>query len=120
MGVIENVKEVTTLIQKIDNIELYKKILDLQGEILTLVDENRKLKSELDDLKERQKVRDSLVFDHSVYMLKKSDGQESGPFCAPCWDGGKKLVRLSDYDHPEYLWCQVCDKRPRTRRRPVG
>ena len=37
-------KEAVGLFQKIDNIDLYRKILDLQAEVIALVQENTELK----------------------------------------------------------------------------
>jgi hypothetical protein len=39
MGLIENVKDVVSLVQKMDNIDLYRKILDLQADALRLTTE---------------------------------------------------------------------------------
>ena len=47
MGIIDNVKETVTLIQKIDNIDLYRKVLDLQSEVMAVVEENTELKRRL-------------------------------------------------------------------------
>ena len=120
MGVLENVKEVTGLIQKIDNIELYRKILDLQAEVFNLVDENRKLKQDSDELREKQRIKETLFFDKSVYVIQKADGKEEGPFCPSCWDGHKRLSRLAEYGNTAYLRCPVCDKAARTQRRPTS
>lgn len=47
MGITDNVKETVTLIQKIDNIDLYRKVLDLQSEVMAVVEENTELKRRL-------------------------------------------------------------------------
>jgi hypothetical protein len=40
MGIVDNIKDVAKTVRQIDNIELYKQILDLQGEGMELVEEN--------------------------------------------------------------------------------
>ena len=88
MGIIDDVKSVTKVIQQIDNVELYRQILDLQAEIMNLVDENR-------NLKETLKTKESLVFEHNAYWKKAQDGTRSdGPFCSRCWDKENQPVRM--------------------------
>jgi hypothetical protein len=50
MGIIDNAKEIVGLIKKIDDVELYRKIVELEGEIIELTRENRDLKKKLDDI----------------------------------------------------------------------
>jgi len=87
MGIVENIKETAKLIQKIDNIDLYRRILDLQAEVMELVDENRRLKEQL-------QVRSELTFDKGAYWLGKDEKTRDGPFCSRCWDVDRKLVRI--------------------------
>lgn len=93
MNIIEGFKSATELIQKIDNIELYRKILDLQSEAMGLVDQNNVLKEENKELKEKLKIKDNLVYRNNVYWLRLQEGTEDGPFCSRCWDVDNKLVR---------------------------
>ena len=46
MSIIDNIKSITTTIRQIDNIELYRRILDLQAEIINVVSENQELRQE--------------------------------------------------------------------------
>jgi hypothetical protein len=82
MGVIETVKDVAGLIQKYDNIELVRRVVELQQQVYDLVSENR-------TLKDRLTTRDQLVCRKNSYWK----GQD-GPFCSRCWDGEDRLVRL--------------------------
>ena len=70
MNIIDNAKEVVKIIQQIDNIELYRKILDLQSEINNLVSENTSLKQQLQECQERLLIQQSLMFEDNVYMKK--------------------------------------------------
>ena len=120
MGVVDNIKEITGLIQKIDNIELYRKILDLHAEVLGLVDENRGLRDKVQALEGRLAVRENLVFQGSVYIIRNDDGSSKGPFCTGCWDGKNLLARLVDYGSNTYLNCPNCSKTFKTLIRPHG
>lgn len=82
MGVLDTLKEAVGLIQKVDNIDLYKQMLELQTQVIALFEENR-------TLKDRLATRDQLTFKKNAYWM----GDE-GPFCSRCWDAESKLVRL--------------------------
>jgi len=82
MGVIDTMKDVAGLIQKIDNMELRRRAVELQQQVYDLVTENRALK-------DRLATRDQLTFRKDSYW--KGD---EGPFCSRCWDGESVLVRL--------------------------
>ena len=105
MSIISNAKEIADLIQKVGNQELYKKILDLQGEIINLTGENHTLKQENQELNLSLKVSKDVVFDGELYWLQGSgEGTKEGPYCQCCYDSDRKLIRLqnktgaSDYD----------------------
>lgn len=82
MGILDTLKEAVGLIQKVDNIDLYRRMLELQTQVYSLVEENRALK-------ERLTVREQLTFKGNAYWMG-----DSGPFCSRCWDVEWKLVRI--------------------------
>jgi len=119
MSTLSDVKELAKLIQDLGKIELYKKVVDLQSDIVELTEERNRLREENRVLKEKKDIRERLRFDTNLYWLKESD-KEIGPFCQQCMDSGGKLVRLIDYGHREYLECSVCKKRFKTTYRPIS
>jgi regulator of replication initiation timing len=110
MGIIDKVKSIASMIQKVDNIELYKTILDLQANVMELVEENGRLKSDLAEFSEKLKTKESLFFEHDAYWSKKADGTKDGPFCSNCWDSKQKLIRLHLWGNDEYSGCPNCQK----------
>jgi hypothetical protein len=96
MGIIETVKDVAVLVQKADNIDLLKRILELQQQVYEVVNENH-------GLKERLATRDQLTFRKNSYWR----GDE-GPFCSRCWDAEALLVRLHT-TQGNYPHCAKCD-----------
>jgi hypothetical protein len=82
MGILDTVRETVGLIQKVDNIELYRRMLELQTQVVQLVEENRALK-------DRLSTKEQLVFKENSYW--KDDGSQ---FCCRCWDVDGKLVHL--------------------------
>jgi len=47
LSIIDDVESVAKTVQQIDNIDLYRQILDLQGEIMEMVEENRDVKARI-------------------------------------------------------------------------
>ena len=98
MGILDTAKEAVQLVQKIDNIELYRQILDLQSEALKLVEENGVLKSRIRELEEKFVIKQQLLHRENAYWISVEDGTprdvRDGPFCVHCWDKDQKLVRL--------------------------
>lgn len=107
MSILETAKDVITLVQKADNLELVKQVLALQNDIMKMMDENRALKDEIRGLREELNLRRKLVFRDNAYWLPREDGNEEGPFCAACRDGENKLVRMSK-SHVGSFICRVC------------
>ena len=107
MGIIDDIKSIAKTIQQADNIALYQKILDVQGEALEVVEENNKLREENKELKEKLKIKETLVHDNNAYWIKSVEGKD-GPFCSRCWDVEKNLVRLHPCGNPADYDCPDC------------
>jgi hypothetical protein len=93
MGILETVKDAVEVVQKADNIDLLRQLLNIHNDAIKLVEENGSLKSKIQSLEEQLKIRDALVFEDNVYWLQKETGKD-GPYCSLCWDDKQKLVRL--------------------------
>jgi hypothetical protein len=89
MGVIDTVKDVVLMVQKVDNIDLVKRILEMQQQVFTLVEENRDLKDKNRALQETLTTREQMVFRKNAYW--KGD---DGPFCPQCFDAGGLAMRM--------------------------
>ncbi|MBR2566588.1 MAG: hypothetical protein IKE29_18505 [Paenibacillus sp.] len=103
MSIISDIKEVATIVQKADNIELYKKILDLQSEAMNILEQNNNLKAEVRELRDRFEIQEKLTFKNNKYWISNDEG----PFCTKCWDVEKKLVRHQDL-YNGYYTCPNC------------
>lgn len=62
MGILDTAKDVITLVQKADNLELVKQVLALQADIMKMMEENRTLKDEIRELKGQLHTKASLTF----------------------------------------------------------
>jgi hypothetical protein len=94
VSVLDTIKDTVNIIQKVDNIELYRSILDIQKECMDLVEENRSLKERIGELEVEKITNDKLGVKGHCYYLKKDDGELDGPFCTTCWDKDRKLIRM--------------------------
>ena len=111
MSIIDNIKNIADVVRKAGSIDLYRQILDLQQEALELVEENPRLKNEINKLIKNAEIDKELIFKDNYYYNKGEDGQE-GPYCSNCWDNERKLIRVHtiygmDF---EYYQCPTCEK----------
>ena len=109
MGAIDNVKEVAKLVKDLGNMELYRQILDLQGEIMELTQANRELQTKLTELENTLTQVGKMEFRSPFYY---ADG-DNVPHCPRCWEVNKHAVHFPPprstgvgpwYDCPECKW----------------
>ncbi len=108
MGIIENLKTAVGLAKKIGSIELQQKLIDVQGEALDLIDENRTLREQVAALAGELKTKKSLQFRNNFCWATTDDGHEEGPLCSHCYDSGKKLIHLHSIDNGQAFGCPAC------------
>src|SRR4051812_21780022 len=89
MSIIDTVKDVGVLIQKIDNLELLKRMVELQEQVLALVNENRDLKDANRVLNDKLQMRRQMQFRENAYWH-----DADGPFCSRCFDAESQTVRM--------------------------
>ena len=107
MSVTENMKEVADLIRKYNDIELNRKIVNLEGEVLDLTRDKRRLEARVEELEATLKLRRTLAFKEPFYW---ADGDRT-PFCPSCWEAGDKAVHVTfGHDNEEETrWdCPSC------------
>lgn len=90
MSIISNAKEIADLVKKLGDAELYRKIIELEGEIIELTRENRTLEERVDDLSSSLRVKQDMRFEAPFYFM----GEDKSPYCSKCWDADSSAVRL--------------------------
>jgi hypothetical protein len=90
MGVIENMKELADLIKKAGDIELYRKIVESEGEVIGLTRENRRLNERVGQLEGLVALQKRMIFRAPFYF---QDGDQT-PYCPRCWEASKCAVHL--------------------------
>ena len=92
MGIIDNFKDVFKVAETVNNIELYKKLSELQSAVFGLQQENQELREELRRRDAHSDIASRLQVNDNAYYL--DDGKElDGPYCMRCWDVDHNLVR---------------------------
>ena len=107
------VQDIVDLFKKGATIEAQEKIMEIREAALELQEENLELKERIRELEQQQEIKDSLVWDGVVYWIKdKNSNEREGPYCQPCWDKEKNLVRLQRDDSMGYTqwYCAVSEK----------
>lgn len=91
MGIIDNAKELADLIQKAGNTDLYRRIVELQGEVVSLAGKNVQLETDLATAKSLLAQRAQMQYRDSYYWVA---GDEV-PFCPKCWEVDRIQTHLS-------------------------
>ena len=113
MSILGNLKEVGSLLLKAGNMELYEKIVELQGAVAAEQEEKEALRARIAELERIFDISDRLSFSDNRYWLD-TDGDREGPFCSRCWDVDRNLVRLHDTSpgpsaQAQTFHCPSCD-----------
>jgi hypothetical protein len=114
MGYYENIRELISIAQKADNIDLYRRILDLQAEIQEMAskllereDTIRTHEATIAELEEKFALKDRLVFYSGSYFLTDEHGRPEGrAFCARCWEVDHRTIHV--HQDPRARQVSVC------------
>lgn len=107
MGLYEGIKDVAKVIQKADNIDLYKQLIELSAQALEMQNEITRLSAENTELK-RMKDIEGRIERHQAPFITIKDDQNSILYCAHCWDYEKKLIQVKNYDTGAFK-CTHCE-----------
>jgi hypothetical protein len=81
MNAVENVKVIADMIGKFHDIELNRRILKLEEEVLDLTRDKRRAEEKVEELEKAFKIKGELVFRGNDYWLKaNSEAGEDGQF----------------------------------------
>ncbi len=101
MSFYDALKDAISIAQKTDNIDLYKKLLDLskdaleqQNEVYNLTIENQHLKEQIEELSNAKLLEDDLELQPGGYLIRLSEKNKGRRimYCAACWQNTKKLM----------------------------
>jgi hypothetical protein len=107
MGIIENFKDAFKIADSINNLDLYRKLSELQTYVLELEEENLSLKERLRRKDQSESIAARLVVRDNAYYLHDGE-RDDGPFCMRCWDVDRILVRERSGATPGTHFCTQC------------
>ena len=104
MSLYDGIKDVASIVQKADNIELYRQLIDLSAQALDMQDEIRRLKEENTDLQKDNELNNKIVRHKEGFLTLQGD-LEGIEYCSTCWGYEHKLIQLYDG------YCERCLER---------
>jgi hypothetical protein len=107
MGAVENVKEIANLIGKFHDIELNRRILKLEEEVLDLSRDKRRSEERVEELERALKFKAELEFREPFFWMKG----DPVPYCPRCWEEKRVGVHITyshRNSHGEYWDCKSC------------
>ena len=108
MAIYDFIKDAINIAQKVDNIDLIKKLLDIGQMALDLQNENAELKNKIEEYARAQKFEEDIVRHKQPYYTLKSDGEESNIYyCATCFGKENKKIQMISVNESK-LWCPAC------------
>ena len=117
MGILADVKEVADLIKKVGDMELYRKMIELQAEVIQLADRNSHLSQEVAELKAKVELRATMKF-HDHFYWREGDPD---PYCPRCFDVDRKAVHVIGPRAGSLPWtCPQCKFETRLNVTPSG
>ena len=96
MDPLTTLKELTSIVKKFNDLDLMKKIVDLQTEIFEITQQNVDLKRELVTANGLLQDRENLELreiGNCNFYFKEGDPI---PFCPKCYEGAQKKIHLSN------------------------
>ena len=90
MGLLEQFKDVADLVKKAGDIQLYRQITALEGEVIDLTRANRQLEAQNEELKLKMAARATMQFKSPFWYVEGDDV----PYCPKCWEAATIQVHL--------------------------
>jgi len=104
MGAVENIKEVADLIKKYNDIDLNRRILELETEVIDLTREKRRADDRIEELEKAFKFKGEMNFKDPYCWI---EGDES-PYCPACWNENRVVAHIVKFREPMRVAKQMC------------
>lgn len=100
-------KEAISMVQKLDNIDLQRKLVDLSSQVLDMQEEIQKLRTENSELKKNIDISSKIIRHKDTYVTL-SDDKDNIIYCSNCWDTKKLLVQVKTHEYGRFQ-CPSCN-----------
>jgi hypothetical protein len=111
MGLIDAARDAIKLVDKANNLDLYKRLVDLQVEAVELTEQLKGKDERIAHLEDALLLKGKLVCKGSVYFVVDDGGNfTDGPFCTKCFDVDHNKCRIvprGRIANPD-VWCLRC------------
>lgn len=92
MGLQDSFERMLDLVSGSNDPILLKSVIEVQRELSALEEENRKLRQEIHDLKNKKILETELEYSNNAYFKKDNKGI---PYCSRCYDVDGRLVIMN-------------------------
>lgn len=107
MDAIKLLKDVVTVAQKSNDIDMIQKVIAVQEEVIELQDKVFKLQKENNMLKEKLKKSSKIVRYRGVPLITIKDDKCKIIYCANCYGKEERLIPVHITDST-YTYCGTC------------
>lgn len=90
MSILNDFKEIADFVQKAGSTDLYRKIVDLQGEVLELTVAKRELEERCQALSNQLAFKERMKF---IAPYWYAEGDQT-PYCPNCWERDHAAIHL--------------------------
>lgn len=109
MGLYEGIKDVAKVIQKADNVDLYRELIELSAQALDMQNEIIRLTNENLELKKSKDLANRIERHLEPYITLNGDNEQI-LYCSHCWDYEQKLIQVKCIDTGKFK-CTHCDNK---------
>ncbi|PCJ22518.1 MAG: hypothetical protein COA96_14100 [SAR86 cluster bacterium] len=109
MSISDNAKEIADIVKDLGDMELYRKIIELEAEILELTRGTHALEKNIEDLNHVLELKENMKFREPFYYQET----DPAPFCPNCWEKNKLAIHvfnsgLRGSSRTTYFDCKSC------------
>lgn len=107
MDIVGNVKEIADLAKKYNDIEFYRKIVHLEGEVMELTRAKREAEQKVEELQKQLSLKAKMTFRPPFYYQEGDDV----PFCPRCFEietRASHVVFVFDNEDRSRWDCHAC------------
>lgn len=105
MSLYDGVKDAMGLVDKVHNLDLYQKLVDLSVQAVELQNQVKSLSDENKDLQEKLSIQAKIERHPEHYITLEGDELL---YCANCWDSERKLIQLVVHRENGTCYCSHC------------
>lgn len=107
MSLYDGIKDVAKVIQKADNVDLYRQLLDLCQQALDMQAEIERLTKETRELRDAQELKTKIIR-HDEPFITLEGHPDNEMYCSTCYAKERLLIQVQDF-HNGYFRCPNCN-----------